>query len=200
MENNSNANNNGNDNNNNNEYNQNQLERFVAAQDPVWKRVVRELANGKKVSHWMWFVFPQLASLGVSDMAQYYGLKDLSEAKHYYQHAVLGPRLDHCVGLLLRLPSRLPRWHRQTNDSNDHHDQSSSTTTTTTTTTVVTVDNVFGEVDAKKLRSCITLFACLPKAPPTFQQVLDQYFRGNGCRKTLNEIRKSSQTKRRLWN
>jgi len=79
-----------------------ELEMFVEAQDTVWDGVLSELRSGKKKTHWMWFVFPQLASLGQSDMAKLYGLNDLAEATEYYHHPVLGPRLDTVVGLLLQ--------------------------------------------------------------------------------------------------
>ena len=69
------------------------LSRFIAAQDGVWEQVLGELQAGRKRSHWMWFIFPQLASLGRSAKAQRYGLADLAEARAYAAHAVLGPRL-----------------------------------------------------------------------------------------------------------
>ncbi|TFY99993.1 DUF1810 domain-containing protein [Ramlibacter rhizophilus] len=77
------------------------LERFTAAQDPVWTEVQSELARGRKRSHWMWFVFPQLAGLGRSTMAQFYGLQDLEEARAYLAHPVLGERLRACCAALL---------------------------------------------------------------------------------------------------
>jgi len=81
------------------------LERFVAAQEPVWAAVRRELAAGRKTSHWMWFVFPQLRSLGRSDTAKLYGL-DENEAARYWRHPVLGPRLLECTRLVLATPGR----------------------------------------------------------------------------------------------
>lgn len=77
------------------------LERFVAAQDPVFERVMAELANGAKTSHWMWFVFPQLAGLGTSAMAQRYALSGLEEAEAYLAHPVLGPRLLMAMTLMM---------------------------------------------------------------------------------------------------
>ena len=78
------------------------LDRFVAAQDGVWEEVQRELEDGAKTSHWMWFVFPQLAALGRSSTARFYGIADREEARAYATHPVLGPRLVQCVRLLLR--------------------------------------------------------------------------------------------------
>jgi uncharacterized protein (DUF1810 family) len=77
------------------------LERFVEAQDRVYEEVRRELAAGRKMTHWMWFVFPQLRGLGHSATAQYYGIASRNEAASYLQHPVLGPRLRECVGLVL---------------------------------------------------------------------------------------------------
>ena len=77
------------------------LERFVDAQAPVFETVLAELRAGRKRTHWMWFVFPQLAGLGRSSTAQYYGIGSLDEARAYLAHPVLGPRLDLCTRIVL---------------------------------------------------------------------------------------------------
>ncbi|MDN3566429.1 DUF1810 domain-containing protein [Paeniroseomonas aquatica] len=82
------------------------LERFVQAQEPVLAAVRRELAEGRKRSHWMWFVFPQLAGLGRSAMARHYGIASLAEARAYLAHPLLGPRLLDCTGLVNRVEGR----------------------------------------------------------------------------------------------
>ena len=82
------------------------LQRFVSAQDPVFAQVNAELTRGAKRSHWMWFVFPQLRDLGRSPMAERYGIASLAEARAYWEHPVLGPRLRECVDLLLRIEGR----------------------------------------------------------------------------------------------
>ena len=82
------------------------LERFVAAQAPVIAAVRAELRRGRKTSHWMWFVFPQLAALGTSAMAKRYGLASVAQARAYLDHPVLGPRLLECCGLLLQVQGR----------------------------------------------------------------------------------------------
>lgn len=82
------------------------LQRFVAAQDPVYAQVRAELASGHKDSHWMWFVFPQLKALGRSATAQHFGLASLAEAQAYWQHPVLGARLKECTALMLAVPDR----------------------------------------------------------------------------------------------
>ena len=101
------------------------LERFVDAQAPVIDAVRAELIAGRKRSHWMWFVFPQLRGLGRSEMARHYGLADLAEARAYWRHPLLGPRLADCVQWLLALPE----------GCSAHH--------------------VFGSPDDLKLRSCL---------------------------------------------
>ena len=82
------------------------LERFVSAQEQVIDRVKRELRGGRKRSHWMWFVFPQIAGLGRSEMAQRYAIDSLEEAKAYLAHPVLGPRLRECTELVLDIEDR----------------------------------------------------------------------------------------------
>ena len=78
------------------------LERFVAAQDAggAYERAVQELRDGRKVSHWMWFVLPQIAGLGMSPMSRRYAISSLAEATAYLEHPVLGPRLLECTGFL----------------------------------------------------------------------------------------------------
>jgi uncharacterized protein (DUF1810 family) len=78
-----------------------QLDRFVAAQDGVYQQVVEELSAGRKRSHWMWFIFPQLAGLGFSAMARHYAISSLAEARAYLAHPLLGARLCECSGLVL---------------------------------------------------------------------------------------------------
>ncbi len=80
------------------------LERFVEAQAPVYFDVLRELRDGRKRTHWMWFIFPQLSGLGHSPMAQYYGIASLDEARAYLDHPLLGPRLTECVEAVLTHP------------------------------------------------------------------------------------------------
>ncbi|MDO8978973.1 MAG: DUF1810 domain-containing protein [Afipia sp.] len=76
------------------------LQRFVAAQAPVYPRVVSELRAGRKQSHWMWFIFPQIEGLGHSAMAQTYAIGSRAEAVAYLDHPVLGPRLRECTRLV----------------------------------------------------------------------------------------------------
>ncbi|POH60146.1 DUF1810 domain-containing protein [Arthrobacter glacialis] len=80
------------------------LNRFVAAQSRVYDDVKAELAAGRKTSHWMWFVFPQVAGLGSSDYAKLYAISSLAEAVSYATHPVLGTRLRECAQLVLNVP------------------------------------------------------------------------------------------------
>jgi uncharacterized protein (DUF1810 family) len=125
------------------------LERFVAAQDSggTYDRAVAELRRGRKVSHWMWFVFPQLAGLGQSAVSRRFAISGLAEARAYLAHPVLGPRLLECALLVTAIGG-------------------------------ATAEQVFGPVDAQKLRSCVTLFARADPGEPAFGRVLEQYFGG----------------------
>jgi uncharacterized protein (DUF1810 family) len=82
------------------------LERFVVAQAPHIDTVKAELAAGRKRTHWMWFVFPQLRGLGHSQFAWHFGLASADQARDYLAHALLGPRLRECVALVLTVPGR----------------------------------------------------------------------------------------------
>jgi len=125
------------------------LQRFVAAQDAggTYRRATAELRDGRKDSHWMWFVFPQIAGLGYSQASRTYAISSLAEASAYLAHPVLGPRLTECAAILAGLRDR-------------------------------TAEQIFGEVDALKLRSSMTLFMRAAPGEPVFRQVLDRYFGG----------------------
>jgi uncharacterized protein (DUF1810 family) len=125
------------------------LERFVRAQDSggTYQQVVAELRNGRKTSHWMWFIFPQVAGLGRSAMAQAYAISDLTEARAYLAHPVLGPRLVECAEIVASQRG-------------------------------LSAEQIFGGIDAIKLRSSMTLFAHADPDQTIFQQVIDQYYDG----------------------
>jgi uncharacterized protein (DUF1810 family) len=80
------------------------LQRFILAQDPVFERVKKELREGRKCSHWMWFIFPQFAGLGGSDMSQRFAIRSREEAQAYLEHPLLGGRLRTCTQLVLNIP------------------------------------------------------------------------------------------------
>ncbi|HKD89831.1 MAG TPA: DUF1810 domain-containing protein [Streptosporangiaceae bacterium] len=125
------------------------LERFVAAQEAgeTFKRATAELRQGRKTSHWMWFVFPQIAGLGHSPTSRLYAISSLAEARAYLAHPVLGPRLAECAEIVCGVVDR-------------------------------SAEQIFGAVDAQKLRSSATLFALADPATQVFRRVLDLYFDG----------------------
>ncbi len=82
------------------------LDRFVEAQADVWAQAMQEVREGRKRTHWMWFIYPQLRGLGRSATAQHYGLVDLAEARDYAKHEVLGPRLAQAIEAVLQGPER----------------------------------------------------------------------------------------------
>jgi uncharacterized protein (DUF1810 family) len=126
------------------------LERFVRAQDDggTYERALEELRLGRKQSHWIWFVFPQLAELGRSEMARRYAIRSLEEARAYLAHPVLGPRLIEAAKAATCAPAGR------------------------------SAEDVFGPVDAMKLRSSMTLFLRACPGEPAFAAVLDRWWAG----------------------
>ncbi|MEZ4726190.1 MAG: DUF1810 domain-containing protein [Caldilineaceae bacterium] len=82
------------------------LARFASAQEKVYPTVLAELHSGEKRSHWMWYIFPQIAGLGRSPTAQYYAIRSRAEADHYLAHPILGPRLRECTAAVLAIQGR----------------------------------------------------------------------------------------------
>src|SRR5579862_7375400 len=117
------------------------LQRFVAAQDAggTYERATAELRGGRKTSHWMWFVFPQIAGLGYSPTSRTYAITSLAEARAYLAHPVLGARLTECATILLGGQGR-------------------------------TAEQIFGDLDAQKLHSCVTLFMRAAPGEAMFRQ------------------------------
>ena len=114
------------------------LQRFIEAQASIFETALAELQCGSKQSHWMWFIFPQLAGLGRSSIARHYAITSLAEAQAYLDHPLLGGRLRLCVETMLGWATRR------------------------------TVAEILGEVDALKFCSCLTLFDHLaPNGPFT---------------------------------
>jgi len=123
------------------------LGRFVSAQEGVYAGVLDELRRGRKVGHWIWFIFPQVAGLGYSAMSQQYAISSLDEARAYLAHPVLGARLRECAAVVLATTGR-------------------------------TALEIFGSIDAMKLRSSMTLFHRAVPDEPVFAQVLERYYDG----------------------
>jgi len=82
------------------------LNRFTKAQEGVYDRAVAELAGGRKQSHWMWFIFPQIEGLGRSSTSKQYAIKSIEEAREYLKHPLLGARLSHCAKAVLAIEGR----------------------------------------------------------------------------------------------
>ena len=135
----------------------NSLERFVKAQELAYPIALQDIKKGKKRSHWMWYIFPQLRGLGTSTMAHKYGIVDLGEAKAYLEHPVLSARLYELCGELLK-----------------HKDKSAN--------------DIFGDIDAMKLKSSMTLFALTSKEHTMFDEVLECFFDGKRDAITLKLI------------
>jgi uncharacterized protein (DUF1810 family) len=85
------------------------LQRFIDAQDPIFEQVLRELRQGRKSGHWMWFIFPQIKGLGSSPMAQRFAISGREEALAYWCHPILGARLRECTRLVNRAEGRSAR-------------------------------------------------------------------------------------------
>lgn len=82
------------------------LQRFIDAQEPIYEEVINELKLGRKSSHWMWYIFPQIKGLGQSWTAQKFAISSLEEVDAYLQNPILGPRLRHCTQLVLNIEGR----------------------------------------------------------------------------------------------
>jgi uncharacterized protein (DUF1810 family) len=87
---------------------QNNLTRFLEAQEHVFARALQEIRNGRKTSHWIWYIFPQISGLGISDISRFYAIRDMAEAKQYLDHPVLGQRLVEISSALLNLETNDP--------------------------------------------------------------------------------------------
>ena len=82
------------------------LNRFISAQDKVYETVIKELKNGKKQTHWMWYIFPQIDGLGTSATSRHYAIKSIEEAQQYLNHPVLGKRLLECAEIVIALEGK----------------------------------------------------------------------------------------------
>ena len=135
------------------------LDRFVEAQEKMHPIAMEEIKHGKKRSHWMWFMFPQLRGLGRSSTAHIYGISGLEEAKAYLAHPWLSGRLyELCTALL-------------------HHKDKSA-------------QEIFGNIDAMKLKSSMTLFALTTEEHTIFDEILDIFFDGKMDKRTVEMINK----------
>ena len=130
-----------------------QLDRFIKAQENTYLVALKEIKNGRKQSHWMWYIFPQIKGLGMSETSKYYGIDGEEEAKAYLDNEILGSRLREITSELLKLNIDNP------------------------------VD-IFGTIDAMKLKSSMTLFDYVSD-DKIFSQVLNKYYNGEIDEKTI---------------
>lgn len=124
------------------------LERFARAQDEVYAGVLDELRVGRKSGHWIWFIFPQLLGLGRSPTSRFFAISGMEEARAYLAHPVLGPRLLACVDLILAVPAG------------------------------VSAEDIFGELDARKVQSSMTLYARAAPEESRFTAMLQRFYDG----------------------
>lgn len=141
----------------------NDLMRFLEAQNKMYLTAFSEIEKGKKETHWMWFIFPQLKGLGSSDTAKYYTISNLKEAEEFLKHPILGKHLIEITTLLLGLKKK-------------------------------SAVAIFGDLDALKLCSSMTLFALTKNTNPVFQKVLDTYFSGQPDPLTLSIVNPTLNT------
>lgn len=141
------------------------LNRFLQAQENSYADALQEMKNGKKTSHWMWYVFPQTKGLGRSSMAREYEIQDLAEAKAYLHDEILGERLSTLTGILV----------------NDVQGKSA--------------EQIFGYPDFLKFHSCLTLFEYVANTENftdekfnVFQQALEKYYGGKKDENTIKII------------
>ena len=132
------------------------INRFIEAQKGAYAgyiQALNEIKQGKKISHWVWYIFPQVKGLGHSNMANYYGIVDKEEAKQYLAHEVLGARIREITEALLA-----------------HKGKKAS--------------DILGYIDAKKVRSCMTMFDCI-SPNDIFAEVIESFYDGKRCKFTL---------------
>jgi uncharacterized protein (DUF1810 family) len=145
----------------------NNLQHFIIEQGrkPDYDTALAEIKSGRKQTHWIWFIFPQLAGLYSGSMSQRFAIADLDEATAYFQHDLLGHRLVEISTALLGL---------STNNAGEVFDK---------------------QEDVDKLQSSMTLFALVPNVSPVFQAVLDKYFSGRQDEKTIELLLGNRQNK-----
>lgn len=137
-------------------YGQQGLERFIEVQKRDYQLELEEVRAGKKQSHWIWYIFPQMYGLGRSNFAQLYGIHDREEAEAYLNHEILGKRLREITMALL-----------------EHGDYSA--------------EEIFGDLDAMKVRSCMTLFDIVSQ-DDIFDEVLNKFYDSKRCNLTIRML------------
>lgn len=133
------------------------LQRFIEAQNDSYDQALKEIRNGRKLTHWIWYIFPQMKGLGFSYNSEYYGIASLQEAKDYLENELLRKRLFEIKESLLMHKGK-------------------------------DIESIMGDIDALKLKSSMTLFDAVQPGS-IFGEVLDEFYGGERCRRTLEKIR-----------
>lgn len=133
------------------------LQRFIEAQNDSYDQALKEIINGRKLTHWIWYIFPQIKGLGFSYNSEYYGITSLQEAKDYLENELLRKRLFKITESLLMHKGK-------------------------------DIESIMGDIDALKLKSSMTLFDAVQPGS-IFGEVLDEFYGGERCRRTLEKIR-----------
>ena len=133
------------------------LQRFIEAQNDSYDQALKEIRNGRKLTHWIWYIFPQIKGLGFSYNSEYYGITSLQEAKDYLENELLRKRLFKITESLLMHKGK-------------------------------DIESIMGDIDALKLKSSMTLFDAVQPGS-IFGEVLDEFYGGERCRRTLEKIR-----------
>lgn len=133
------------------------LQRFIEAQNDSYDQALKEIRNGRKLTHWIWYIFPQMKGLGFSYNSEYYGITSLQEARDYLENELLRKRLFEITESLLMHKGK-------------------------------DIESIMGGIDALKLKSSMTLFDAV-QPDDIFGEVLDEFYGGERCRRTLEKIR-----------
>lgn len=133
------------------------LQRFIEAQNDSYDQALKEIRNGRKLTHWIWYIFPQMKGLGFSYNSEYYGITSLQEARDYLENELLRKRLFEITESLLMHKGK-------------------------------DIESIMGDIDAMKLKSSMTLFNAV-QPDDIFGEVLDEFYGGERCRRTLEKIR-----------
>lgn len=133
------------------------LQRFIEAQNDSYDQALKEIRNGRKLTHWIWYIFPQIKGLGFSYNSEYYGITSLQEAKDYLENELLRKRLFEITESLLMHKGK-------------------------------DIESIMGDIDSLKLKSSMTLFDAVQPGS-IFGEVLDEFYGGERCRRTLEKIR-----------
>lgn len=133
------------------------LQRFIEAQNDSYDQALKEIRNGRKLTHWIWYIFPQIKGLGFSYNSEYYGITFLQEARDYLENELLRKRLFEITESLLMHKGK-------------------------------DIESIMGDIDALKLKSSMTLFDAVQPGS-IFGEVLDEFYGGERCRRTLEKIR-----------